>query len=118
MREIKFRGKSKDTGKWIYGDLIHWKWSVEIKSKDEEIELSRTVIPETVGEYTGLKDKNGKEIYEGDIVEFDAHGKKQGVVKYSDTHCHFYIQYSNSIIHYSLWSKVLIIGNIYENPNL
>lgn len=120
MREILFRGKRIDNGEWAYGDYWHLPEKNFYCISDEE--FNRKVDPETVGQYTGLTDKNGKKIFEGDIVVVPLSGKPtKGIVEYFKTDiCGFVVitqpQYSNYVLQKNYAYEV--IGNIHDNPDL
>lgn len=121
MREILFRGKNK-YGKWYYGYYldgtpVSWIEVVDRKKKDTECP---TVIPETVGQYTGLTDKNGKRIFEGDIVLID--GSDIGHVEYTEKYAMFEGVFGDFREDFQFWvtqyPDILVIGNIHDNPEL
>ena len=124
IREVIFRGKRTDNGKWVKGYLyITHIGSHEIGSYDAEINIERLtfdVIPETVGQYTGLTDKNGKRIFEGDIVSLVKHDSLIYKVVYVP--CRYELVNSKGVNCFVLdiykSENIEVIGNIYDNPEL
>ena len=122
MREILFRGKSVNDNRWVFGNLSDYGDCKTITTvKDFSIIDSCEVIPETVGQYTGLTDKNGlTKIFEGDIVKvYDAYCNETvvGVVEFCDGSFRIY---DKDFTSYDRWMycKVEVIGNIHDNPEL
>ena len=124
IREVIFRGKRSDNGKWVKGYLyITHIGSHEIGSYDAEINIERLtfdVLPETVGQYTGLTDKNGKRIFEGDIVSLVKHDGLIYKVVYVP--CRYELVNSKGVNCFVLdiykSENIEVIGNIHDNPEL
>lgn len=119
MREILFRGKRKDNGEWVYGDLTHSIYKIRdtcVGRYGSEIGMHQ-VDPATVGQYTGLTDKNGKRIFEGDVVAYPDYGNLAVVwddgtfqLMYADT---FY-----DLLDCGTSGMCIVIGNTRDNPEL
>ena len=120
MRQIKFRAQDVASNKWLYGDLRHHKDDVCIfeqgGTKGEQVKR------DTVGQFTGLRDINGKDIYEGDILD----------VNYADEESYLEVRFVRGVFAF-LWDGDLddefpcnapthewakVIGNIYDDPKL
>ena len=128
MREILFRGKSNygNVGEWEYG-LVAQPHVTEdgivtsyyfTKLDENGWSSQRTVSANTIGQYTGLTDKNGKRIFEGDIVSHFVNGKEfKGVVQYADGA--FGISCESGAGQFLCFcNNGEVIGNIHDNPEL
>lgn len=139
MRTIKYRGKRIDNGEWVYGYLFklnhtQLEGKIYIIPDFASAVYYYEVAPETVGQYTGLKDKNGKEIYGGDIVKIHKHGydfgfeqEQIGEIKFVDGSFGFYRQKQKNEYYFNELSTengygelehYEVIGNITDNPEL
>lgn len=129
MREILFRGKQIDNGEWVQGDLLQNVDCLKIREQEKDIKhiaRSFAVLPETVGQYTGLTDKNGTKIFEGDIVKAEINGGPYdkfvfpvGVIAFENG-C-----FGNKdrkqftpLSSYAPRVSFEVIGNIHDNPEL
>ncbi len=124
MREILFRGKRKDNGNWISGSY-HKRIDDYFIIPLPIVTSQSKVIPETVGQFTGLKDKNGKRIFEGDIVLFDYIGKNRGVhgkkaVCFNNGKFGVFWGWHKEFVPLDGFANTTleVIGNIHDNPEL
>ena len=113
MRDVLFKGKRVDNGEWREGyffktwDKVFLLWGMTGDCPNME-----EVVPETVGQFTGLCDKNGKKIFEGDIVE--SPNGTQGFIEWQNAECAFLVNIGDD------WQTMddcpyEVVGNIYDN---
>ena len=134
MRTIKFRGKcakgSRYAGEWAYGSCVQCEKSDDVlitAAINDRCSCTYHVDPDTVGQYTGLTDKNGREIYEGDFINYD--GSTWGGVVQWHHNGYFFIndsygkKYPNCVRYRALGDMLdgrplVVVGNIHDNPEL
>ena len=135
MKTYKFRGKRSGDGKWVYGSLVVAEdfcpaiYYEKGKGKGLVKQFDWCYVNhDTIGQYTGLKDCNGKEIYEGDILQDEHDSKIMHIVRYDDSVCSYTAWCP--LVHDN-WEKgnmiskkwinefgKIVIGNIHDNPEM
>lgn len=119
MREILFKAKRKDNGEWVEGDAIHEPIGMSIRHEKNGMSVRVPVDPDTLCQYTGLTDKNGKRIWENDIIELPG---EDGyfVCEWQEDTARFVLNGEGLTVDFdNYWSyEVEVIGNIFDNPDL
>lgn len=128
MREILFRAKRIDNGEWVEGDLINLpKNNMSIvECGFFTVKSSITVNPETLGQYTGLRDSEGNKIFEGDICNvlnyasdyMRIRGKMSCVIEWNESLCGFYGRGFGIPTGFAMGEEFKVIGNKFDNPEL
>lgn len=132
MREILFRGKRVDNGEWVEGNLFvpdKADTPTQICIGTNIIRITYDIIPETIGQYTGLTDKNGKKIFEGDVCRFRewSQGDMCWIGKVHYEYQQFVISGDKNeecespftlVMSRFISENIEVIGNIHDNPEL
>lgn len=127
MRVIEFRGKNTGSNRWIHGafipaDYTYWR-EPSIADNNHRFEIR----PETLGQYTGYKDADGKEIYEGDVLQsFISDKTNRGVVEFRGGAWQIWDRTKDKmsecwmLLDWTLFriERVKVVGNIHDNPEL
>lgn len=124
MREILFKAKRKDNGKWVKGDAIHEPIGMSIRYEKNGMSVRVPVDPNTICQYTGLTDKNGQKIWENDICEMVYDGTIHiYVVVWDKTELDFKgtngkENYGCNFEYLGCCEEIVVIGNVFDNPEL
>lgn len=124
-REIKFRGQISNSTIWAYGSFIQESRRygsqfliLELGEDEESEDIKYTVYFPTIGQFTGLRDKNGKEIYEGDVVVYPPRPDDKMEVRWINYAIGFRLIPNLISVANDSWAALEVIGNIHENPEL
>ena len=126
MREILFRGKRTINGDWVYGDFVHGnerkslRDSIFVYDSETQSFNDYEINPSTLGQYTGLTDKNGNKIFEGDIIRKTNEGRHPQIFT-ANIRTSFRANeevYYSPCDHFTESCEYEIIGNIHDNPEL
>ena len=134
MRKILFRGQTRRKGEkvrmdgspiasnWVYGGVLQGSGDHSIIYQTEPDIEKKVVYTDTLGQFTGLTDKNGVKIFEGDIIQTYDPDEGYAVIKYDEAEAEFYADFADNV-YYGLGGNfgnddIEIIGNIYDNPEL
>lgn len=129
MREILFRGKRTDNGKWVRDSETYIRDGDGIWLNDFSEEAGNEVVRverETLGQYTGFRDEYGKEIYEGDIIHYldgqcpdkEENWNCLGAVIWDKEVACFYVVGVRSALTFEILSDCVVVGNIHDNPKV
>ena len=133
IREVIFRGKGADNGEWVEGDVLQTRYHsghIEYQIMPQTpVSSAYPVLPETVGQYTGLTDRNGVRIFEGDICRFKRFNDIYiGKIVFNVKTASFVMWYQSIVGAYgekathkmllSVCDGIEVIGNIHDNPEL
>ena len=121
MREILFRGKTTKDKEWVYGDLLHDGYDYDVAIWEQKYKLVTEISLESIGQFTGMTDKNSKKIFDGDAVRVsNDYFCRDFVCRWDEPNVEFMLanKHESFGLGYVAPYEVEVIGNIHDNPEL